>query len=161
APETFQDDDDSYEDHDDRRGRRNGRGRGRGDDRDGDEYESSGNGRRGDRDRDRGDRDRGDRDRDRGDRDGRDRDRGDRGDRDRGRNRRSSPPQKIARIYVGSGTKDSFTREMLEKFLTDSCAVPSTEIKHFSLRPSYSFLDVREELGEKILNSTDPMKVGG
>jgi ATP-dependent RNA helicase DeaD len=63
------------------------------------------------------------------------------------------PPAKEVRLYVGSGTKDDFSKEKLVNLLTEKCELSEDSIKRFSSRPAYSFFDVAEEHADKIADT--------
>ncbi len=128
------------------------------------------------RDRDRGDRgDRGGRDRDRGGRrgdrrqnggrygrDNSDDEMGDRGDsprRDR-EPRQSMPSKKEIRLYIGHGTSQGFSKSKFIEILEQNSNTPADEVKRFSERPHYCFVDMTEEFAETTLESLSGLALG-
>lgn len=78
------------------------------------------------------------------------RDRKNREPRQRREQRPYVPPAKEVRLYIGSGTKNAFSKEKLVSLLSEKCELNEDSIKRFSSRPSYSFFDVAEEHADAI-----------
>ncbi len=108
-----------------------------------------------------GDRSRG-RGGDRGERGGDRRDRGDRGssfdggsndrnDGDSSDYRNQEPPKKDVRFYIGQGTNDGFSKELLAGLMTEHCSLTEADIKRLSIRSRYSFADFAEENAPAII----------
>lgn len=118
--------------------------------------------------------DRGGRDRDRGR--GRSRYRGrDEGDRDYGydsdnressdegqssdedyqprQNRRESPPQRDTRIYIGHGSSHGFSEDQFAGLINQHCDFAKDQMKRFTLRPFYGFVDFPEEVSGSVIES--------
>lgn len=127
-----------------------------------------------DRDRDRGDRgDRGGRDRDRGGRRGDRRQNGrygrdnddegaDRGESPRRERepRQSLPSRKEIRLYIGHGTSQGFSKAKFVELLEQNSNTPADEVKRFSERPHYCFVDMTEEFAETTLESLSGLALG-
>jgi ATP-dependent RNA helicase DeaD len=97
---------------------------------------------------------------DRSDRGGRDRDSRDRGSRD-DRPQRNLIRIKEERLYIGRGARDGFTEAQFSQILSEQCGLSADQLKRFSQREAYSFADVTEEAGVKILESLKDKEIGG
>jgi ATP-dependent RNA helicase DeaD len=61
------------------------------------------------------------------------------------RRRREEPPKKDIRFYIGSGSKDGLSKEAFAEMVQQHCGLPESEVKRFTLRNRYSFVDFAEE----------------
>lgn len=94
--------------------------------------------------------------RDRGDSRG-----GERGGRGGRSDRRSDAPlKKDARVYLGIGSQDQFSKDDLIKVLKETSTVEDSDIKHISIRGHYSFFDINDQKSDGVLehlsNATGP-----
>ncbi len=61
------------------------------------------------------------------------------------------PPKKDIRFYVGTGSKDGLTKEDFSALVQQHCGLPDSEVKRFTLRNRYSFVDFAEEHAPAII----------
>ncbi len=67
------------------------------------------------------------------------------------RRRREEPPKKDIRFYIGSGSKDGLSKEAVAEMVQQHCGLPESEVKRFTLRNRYSFVDFAEEHAPAII----------
>jgi len=82
--------------------------------------------------------------------------------RDRPRRERNFvPPEKHARVYVGTGGDQGITRDKLNEILTQDCKVDAASIKLSNVRSNYSFFDVPEETADTVIDSLNEVHFSG
>ena len=80
-------------------------------------------------------------------RDNRDNKRGERGGR-RDYDRDLPPAPKDVRVYIGHGSKHGFSQDELTKIVTDNSELTGDQIKRFSIRKNYAYVDFPEEIAD-------------
>jgi len=75
------------------------------------------------------------------------------GDESMGSERRhqEEPPKKDIRFYIGTGSKDGLTKEAFAAMVQQHTGLPESEVKRFTLRNRYSFVDFAEEHAPAII----------
>ncbi len=75
--------------------------------------------------------------------------------------RREEPPKKDIRFYIGSGSKDGLNKETFSAMVQEHCGLPDSEVKRFTLRNRYSFVDFAEEHAPAIIEKLAGASVKG
>ena len=99
--------------------------------------------------------------RDRFERDNRDNYEGDRRDSaeaPRYERREYTPPKRDVRLYLGHGKTQGFSEAELAKLTEAACGLGADQLKRFSLRDYYSFVDIAEEQAEAVLSGLQSAK---
>jgi len=64
-----------------------------------------------------------------------------------------TPPERISRLYVGTGKNAGMTDEQLMELIkSGEVEIPESALKRISLRENYAFVDVADEVTEEISN---------
>ncbi|RMG40722.1 MAG: DEAD/DEAH box helicase [Candidatus Dadabacteria bacterium] len=64
--------------------------------------------------------------------------------------KRSLPPKKDVRFYIGHGSNQNFSEETFRELLKKHCPEAAEKVKRFNLRELYSFADLPEEIAEAV-----------
>lgn len=75
------------------------------------------------------------------------------------RGQRQAPPVREARIYVGAGETEGFSKDELGRLLTEQCNINIDTVKRFSLRKHYAFFDIGEEVAEDVISQIGESKL--
>jgi ATP-dependent RNA helicase DeaD len=65
--------------------------------------------------------------------------------------RQEAPPKKDIRFYIGTGSKDGLTKEAFSALVAEHTGLADSEVKRFTLRNRYSFVDFAEEHAPAII----------
>lgn len=63
------------------------------------------------------------------------------------------PPKKDVRVYIGHGVKDDLTEQTFAGLMQQCCNLAEDQIKRLTIRDSYSFVDLPEEIADDALDS--------
>ena len=71
------------------------------------------------------------------------------------------PPKREIRLYIGHGTASGFGKEKFMEILANNSNTPAEEVKRFSERPHYCFVDLSEEFAQSTIDSLSGISIDG